>query len=239
MNSKYNDYQIISDKDSQNMRREYQTVRTMEVNDLQDIFNRMTEQKDNIYRNNSDGKMNNILEIFSRNLNDLSQIIHNTNTLKAQNFKSSNKQTIFSKLTKSLFARAKQMNASFPQNKFHNTIKEKPYQNRFHNTISTVTQQNFEHCYECDCNDYFNNPKYNDYSRPQHNNYCDFCNEKKWDFESHPRHECDSDKKMITMQIDLLRLMILFISLRPKCPYLSKICSIADNQFSVLLSLIN
>ena len=51
-------------------------------------------------------------------------------------------------------------------------------------------------------------------------------------------HNCDPCRKATTNQIDLIRLLVLFIALHPCHPHLPKICHIADNQMSCLLTLI-
>ncbi|MBQ7351356.1 MAG: hypothetical protein IJW59_00605 [Clostridia bacterium] len=51
-------------------------------------------------------------------------------------------------------------------------------------------------------------------------------------------HTCSPRKTAINNQIDLIRLLLLFIALRPHCRYCARISSITSNQFDVLTYLI-
>jgi ATP phosphoribosyltransferase len=50
--------------------------------------------------------------------------------------------------------------------------------------------------------------------------------------------ECNPKKRMISNQIDLLRLLLLFVALRPNCKYLSRVARVANTQLEVLMELI-
>lgn len=45
---------------------------------------------------------------------------------------------------------------------------------------------------------------------------------------------CDPREKCITNQLDILRMMLLFMALRPNCRYLPRICRIASTQLDIL-----
>jgi len=90
-----------------------------------------------------------------------------------------------------------------------------------------------------------NSPCYDDWDYSKHKdcNDCIRCDKDDCTYQNNPHNNhhddrCDHNKKIVTGQIDLLRLMILFLSLRPKCPYQSRICQVIDSQFGVLLNLI-
>lgn len=59
-----------------------------------------------------------------------------------------------------------------------------------------------------------------------------------WKPHHHDSH-CDADRKLVTGQIDILRLLVLFIALRPKCPYVPSICKVADAQMGILIELMD
>jgi len=93
-------------------------------------------------------------------------------------------------------------------------------------------------CRDCDRDeDYNKHLKYIDYSNNIYNNY----KYKSYDYyeQDYEHDNCDKGRKLVTGQIDILRLLILFISLRPRCAYLPSICKIADEQFGVLIQLID
>lgn len=51
-------------------------------------------------------------------------------------------------------------------------------------------------------------------------------------------YECSSSNKLLTNQIDLIRMILLFIALRPNCKYMSRIARIANTQLEVMMDLI-
>lgn len=51
-----------------------------------------------------------------------------------------------------------------------------------------------------------------------------------WAYDSH----CDPREKCVTNQLDILRLMLLFMTLRPTCRYLPRMCRIATTQLDIL-----
>lgn len=50
---------------------------------------------------------------------------------------------------------------------------------------------------------------------------------------------CTAEKDILSRQIDIVRLLILYLQLRPHYPYCYRICSIANVQFDILSTLIN
>ncbi len=60
----------------------------------------------------------------------------------------------------------------------------------------------------------------------------------------HSRHpepgpHCTPERDIISRQIDIVRLLILYLQLRPSYPYCYRICGIASTQFDILSTLIN
>ena len=52
-------------------------------------------------------------------------------------------------------------------------------------------------------------------------------------------HHCSPEQDILSRQIDIVRLLILYLQLRPTYPYCYRICSITSTQFDILSSLIN
>ena len=50
-------------------------------------------------------------------------------------------------------------------------------------------------------------------------------------------HNCDPSEKCITRQVDLLRLLVLFITLQPHCRHVRPICGVLNDQFDVFLKI--
>ena len=55
----------------------------------------------------------------------------------------------------------------------------------------------------------------------------------------HTHPLCTPEKDILSRQIDIVRLLILYLQLRPHYPYCYRICSIANTQFDILSTLIN
>lgn len=55
----------------------------------------------------------------------------------------------------------------------------------------------------------------------------------------HPHEpQCDPREKCVTNQLDILRLMLLFMTLRPNCRYLPRFCRIASTQLDILSEMV-
>ena len=55
----------------------------------------------------------------------------------------------------------------------------------------------------------------------------------------HDHHEpCDANKKIVSRQFDIVRLLLLYLSLRPHYPYCYRICRVAEEQFSILSNIV-
>lgn len=49
---------------------------------------------------------------------------------------------------------------------------------------------------------------------------------------------CDPREKCVTNQLDILRMMLLFMTLRPNCRYMPRICRIASTQLDILSEMV-
>lgn len=47
-------------------------------------------------------------------------------------------------------------------------------------------------------------------------------------------NDCDPHKKMITKELDIIRLILLYMALRPNCPYTYRLCNIAQDHLEIL-----
>ncbi len=54
-------------------------------------------------------------------------------------------------------------------------------------------------------------------------------------FPPRPEHKgCDPHKKMVTKELDIIRLLLLYMALRPNCPYTYRLCTIAQEHLEIL-----
>lgn len=49
-----------------------------------------------------------------------------------------------------------------------------------------------------------------------------------------PQSGCDPHKKMVTKELDIIRLLLLYMALRPNCPYTYRLCTIAQDHLEIL-----
>lgn len=49
-----------------------------------------------------------------------------------------------------------------------------------------------------------------------------------------PQGGCDPHKKMVTNELDIIRLLLLYMALRPNCPYTYRLCTIAQEHLEIL-----
>lgn len=48
------------------------------------------------------------------------------------------------------------------------------------------------------------------------------------------QNECDPHKKIVTKELDIIRLLLLYMALRPNCPYTYRLCTVAQNHLEIL-----
>lgn len=72
---------------------------------------------------------------------------------------------------------------------------------------------------------------------------CDSCFPQKPPFPPEPRPpfpphheppECNPHKKLVTKELDIIRLILLYMALRPNCPYTYRLCTIAQDHLEIL-----
>ena len=283
----YNDYKLCNERESRMMSSSYTELKALEVQDLVELRDKMTEQKSMLIFSNLDGKLNDAISTTSSNIEMINKLIgkvsqnhvisastkgrlsraltsqpdtygkypsqaemdrmdrlnnppiNNTSPPQidgsdvtpplspppneGQNVTTTRKRrspmqgTILDAIAKSLFVKGRKSRNC--------EIVADERKNRFHNGIGKASTQLYSYT-EC--------------------NECSPCLEPKWDHHNthhgypphHIRPDCNPHDKMVTGQIDLLRLLVLFISLHPHCGFNTKICNIATEQFDVLLSII-
>jgi hypothetical protein len=213
----YDDFKIASDNESLKISNELSKVKTQEVKDLVDIHLSMSSQINRLKNLNKDGKYTKILKTTENNIKTLQNII---NTESRENSKIQKLDNdVFGKvphdsdLTHSPSTKVQKKKWGFPMQGSIIDVLAKSLRKK--NNI--VTNSNY-------------NMKY-------HNMYVDeIANINNYD--NWHNDNCDQERKLVTNQIDILRLLVLFVALRPRCHYTPNICRMADDQMSVLIDLI-
>ena len=221
---RFNDNQLINDFDSKKITATYTKILEKEVEDLREIINKMNAQKNQLMSENNNGKYNDIIHKLSSDIDKLNSIVFNTSnpTHKYSSGYTLNIPDTFKKST--ILADNSRLS---------------PYR-----SLDEMGLQNEE----------IITPTPSRRGRPmQPFNFIDIAknfaiNKKENRIKSYPldrnkyhviisNNSCHSSKSLINNQIDIIRLILLYLTLRPNCKYTSILSTIATDQFDVFLEL--
>ena len=129
------------------------------------------------------------------------------------------------------FNLAQSLNLNKSYNKTHKTnsidYNQKIHRNRFHNTEhikdSFITSRNL---YQ-DIEHYENYDLYKHFKTIPHSD------------DRYHHKDCHPSKKLQYSQIDIIRLILLYLTLNPNCRYCSRLSTLANDQFDILLDLLS
>lgn len=251
----YNDYKLVTKEEQNIIRQKFDESFESEEQDLQEIYEKMLEQKQNLEHNNFDGKLNSAIDLANKNIDELKNILRKIGPRKNTTFpnifsknstsKLNNENDVFGKVPHSSTIINHENNQS---NNIDRTLPEES-NNRFHNNINfdnpqtppspaRITRRRSplqKNILANIAESIFSNIK--NKNKPSivitedlhrnrfHNTFV--------------LHEsCQPRRKMITGQIDLIRLLLLFMALRPQHRYCSKIAQLTNSQFDILLNLV-
>ena len=303
----YNDYRLATESTQNIIRQKFDESIEMEVKDLEDIYEKMLDQKKQLEANNSNGSLNSALQTTNENINEIQSLISKY-TLRSQqsqrrfnlqknpqssekfgynNIRSfNNPESVHGKIPSSEEIARHTTNNSIPSPNLGVTPPPQPNQNMgnltpengaiYPNLGSTLPSQPNNNVNFSDGNspsqDGAISPRNNEVSsrnsrrgNPMQGNLLSAL-AKAFFVKNKPNkgkrlvsiniqpivadhrrnrfhniiiqgEHCDPRRKLVTSQLDLLRLLILFIALRPHSRYCARIASITNNQFEVLLSI--
>ena len=234
----FNDFITLSDKDYAIMKQNYDKILENENSDLQEILNKMIEQKNNIEKANMDGRYDSILSKINVNIEELNRLISNNNSNILYKSKSAEIPNIKGLITDSTGTaitpyRSKQemenhANMSLPNLSNNN-------QNNEQSTLPPIRQNSSKR----------NSPMQGSFI----SNIIKQFSLKKKDNIEYPKNKfhnivtlhkkCEPHNYLLGSQIDIIRLLLLYLTLRPNCKYLSRIANIANEQFDIYLSIEN
>lgn len=224
----YNDNQIVCNQTANTINRKHSDIRALETQDLQEILSKMNYQKSQLLRENHDSKYNKIIEIFDENINSINNMIS-----RGQQYQKKSVISALNSFAPDVYGKVPHestlsLEQSTPQSpNVQNTRKRRfPMQGSI---LSSITKSFM--------------PKRKSSVASQHHSDCEHkyyqrdCNHD-WECEHHHRPDCNPKDKLVTNQIDLLRLLLLYITLRPHNPCTHRICNVCTEQFDVLMQLI-
>lgn len=244
---KYQDYATPSDTTLNIMKQNYDSLIESETQDLQEILEKMKRQRNSIADQNIDGRYDDILIKLDENILELENLINSNHT--QINSKRSH-STIPSFLGLKKAKKLDNSNAISPIRSIeeNNSILTPSNNNNTNQTPSDVTPNTPSNQLISQIKTKRNSPtkRYTlSYAIEQFNQKLSslFVYKKSTRtrvqnrFHNTPPVECEPRSAIFTNQIDLIRLMLIYLMLRPNCKYLSRIATIANCQLDILLGL--
>ena len=200
----YNDNKLTPEKECNVINSKFSIKDEHQLKDLQEIHNKLKEQRDSLKSLNNDGKYNDIIKSIEDNMKSIENIMRKHYNVSSQSCSADMSSDVYGKIPRSKRTNTtvtrQQRSSPMQSNPFASffksvfglkqpriIIREDGYRNRFHNIVI--------------------------------------------------QSECDPHRKCITRQVDILRMIMLFVALNPHCIFLPKICNIASNQLDLLLTL--
>ena len=245
----FNDFITPSDSDYKIMKQNYDRILENETSDLQEIHKKMVEQRNNLVSHNIDSRYDRIILKLNSNIMELSQIIANNNSnifykspllpLSRENNKYSPKIAQTDSVAISPIRSKEEIEAhenfnNLPANNQPNDdVGIRPSPAMPNNMPATTSKRNSPMQGNLISNliKQFNL----NWKRAKKQVVSD-------DFHRNIFHnigimhkKCEPSDIIIGTQLDIIRLLILYIALRPNCKYLSRIANITNDQFESLL----
>ena len=254
----FNDFMILKDKDYAIMKQNYNQILEHETNDLKEIYSKMIEQKKSLEKINMDGRYDRVIEKINNNIFEMESLI-STNT---SNLIYSPKNEIFPQ-TRNLWSQQNNLpNSNEGAISPIRSEREIEYHNNQSNIDSNIPNQNptTPPITEGDPIPPTNRANISKRNSPMQspsvpNFFKSFAlnwkkqkksilqdiedNAPKNKFHNiHSLHNsCEPRNILIGSQIDIIRLLLLYMALRPNCRYISRIASMTNDQFDILLNI--
>lgn len=240
----FNDYQLPSNKEYEIIKQSLGHKLYNETSELNEIVSKMQSQRESISRENTNGKYNEILQKFDYNIDELSRIITSSNIAK-QNL--DNSLAIPSINDEFRYVRRMQDNGVYTPIRSDEEISNSrniiPENNESNIPNTTPTPPNIP-----DRNNTINRNRNNRVGSPlqgsilsnlfkkssikNNSYYIDDGYRNK--YHTITTNSCISIQKIRTNQVDIVRLLLLYLVLNPHCRYCSRIASISSDQFMIL-----
>lgn len=243
---KYQDYATPSDTTLNIMKQNYDSLIESETQDLQEILEKMKRQRTSIADQNINGRYDDILSKLDENILELENLINSNHT---QINSKRTHSTIPSFLGLKKVKKLDNSDAISPIRSIEeNNSVLAPSNNNTNQTPSDVTPNTPSNQSPTQIKTKRNSPtkRYTlSYAIEQFNQKLNslFVYKKSTRtrvqnrFHNTPPVECEPRSAIYTNQIDLIRLMLIYLMLRPNCKYLSRIATIANCQLDILLGL--
>ena len=217
----FNDFVTLSEKDYQVMKQSYDKILEQENNDLTEIYTKMSEQNARLSRLNVDSRYDQVITKMKDNISEIKRIID------------TNQSNI---LYSPKVQETPQIRGITLLDNGDTAIS--PIRSKWENSGETPTTRTLRRGFPLQGGGFFGLFKSTimrqkkEAKLPQ-NKYHNIIS----DPVTTSGHHCPHSDQIETHQVDLIRLLLLYLALRPNCKYISRLSSIASDQFDILLQL--
>lgn len=227
----YNDNILANNQQYDNMRKAYQFSHNSDIFDLKQIAEKMKEQRESFRLENRANEYDEIIRKIDNDISDLDCIINISNRASNFSHKASNKNTLNRILSKHHISKQTtnqtMLNSSQIDNKIpiKKTTLFRRLSSRIYHNLSAINNR-------LRCRNKV--PIHND---PLHNNQPNYpLTNYSIDLDSglNVATMCEPRRQLYTNQLDIIRLLLLYMALRPNNHHCHRICNITLSQFEVL-----
>ena len=226
----YNDYAILSDQDYVTLQKHFEKIRTNEKNDLEEILHKLEDQHTIFNALSPVDAYNDIKVKIANDIELLKNIIYGkSNYIKNLSLKPE------------IPAPPNEFKNSFfinnlQSNKTNKTNISNSFQNNSKNLFNNLLQKlNFSR--NKNTTKIHSYPQTQSHPNRKYEYYSDYDYKKHKQPESINSNNCSPLEKVCIQQLDIIRLILLYITLRPNCPYIHSLSTIAVDQLDIYLKI--
>lgn len=216
---KFNDYKLINDKESIALNNTYSKIVKQEVDDLNEILEKMYKQRDILEKESSKELVVPILKKLNEDIHKLEEIVHNNSYSKVFD-------TTYSLSIPSSHKKVRKLDEE--RLSPYRSIEENE---GYLNTPIRTRQQRGRPLQSLGVINLFKN--FGIKKNPLNNEVFD----NRLRYHTVITTTCHPHKQIVNNQIDIVRLLLLYMLLRPTCKYMPIIASITNNQFESYVNL--
>jgi len=237
----FNDFITLSDRDYAVMKQKYDKILENETNDLQEILTKMLDQKSNLEKINMDGRYDSVISKLNGNIDELNRLISNNNSNILYKSKVAEIPHIKGLIVDSSGTAITPVRGKMEMENHANmsTPIDPNMGNRnldnVETPISPIRQNTNKR----------NSPMQSSFVSNIIKQFT--LNKRKKIVTNEPKNrfhniitlhkKCEPHNILLGSQIDIIRLLLLYLTLRPNCKYLSRLATIANDQFDIYLNL--
>lgn len=227
----FNDSQLSSDKQIVNMQKDFNVVLQQELSDLEEIISKLKEQERSMTADNKNNEYTKVIENIRESIKKVENIVYGTKNITPKTNYTLSIPDELRKVTKVDTETHISPVRSKEEYDRHNTLKNAKSPHRRRNPLQKIGISALLSKFSLNKG---NRPT------PQTKNDANYLASKdKWIYHRIVIAECDRRKKIIHNQADIVRLLLLYMILRPTCRYMSVIANVANTQFENYVNLLN